>query len=517
MASVTSTTDGGSRRPHRARGLTGGLTLLLLAPVAASSAGASSSWSSAPREGGATVRVEARDNVFAPERLSVEPDDTVAWENVGFRVHTVTSDDGMFDSGNLGPGDTFSQAFPEEGFFFFHCRLHGSPRTGMWGVVIVGDPPPPSGARTKILVPDDYRTIQRAVNQAEPHSTIVVGPGTYRESVVVRTPDLVIRGVDRFRSVLDGRDRRATGILVDGFGDVTIRDLTVRNYTGSGISLSAVDRWAVERVDLIKDRTTGIDATGSYDGLIEDVFVWGSGDSGIRIAECFACSTVVRSASVRWSYLGFAGVNVTGVVVRDSRFIHDGVGIVAIAAADRPFAPGSGFGIVANVVRDNDYTSVPAAGLSETTGIPFGTGIWIAGSANASVSANEVEGHHRYGILVSRSLDRLTDPVNATVLSNTIDGAGGLDLAWDGTGADDCFEGNDFVGPTGPPDIETTYACSARPFTGATFAPVFGQVADALVLDPSRPQEEPPEPKRPTCQRGRPGCPVGLDRRPAAR
>ena len=506
MARATLTGEGGRRRPSRAPGLTAALGLLLSALVATSGAGATSSGSPPGRGAGETVRVDARDNVFAPERLNVEPGDTVVWENVGFRVHTVTSDDGAFESGNLGPGDSFSRTFSEEGFFFYHCRHHGSPRTGRWGVVIVGDPPPPSGARERIVVPDDYRTIQRAASHAEPHSTIVVRPGAYRESVVVRTPDLVIRGVDRFRTVLDGHDKLATGILVDGFGDVTIRDLTIRNYLGSGVSISAVDRWAVERVDLIKDRTTGIDAVGSYDGLIEDVFVWGSGDSGIRIAECFACSTVVRSASARWSYLGFAGVNVTGVVVRDSRFVHDGVGIAAVAAAERPFAPGSGLGVVGNVVRSNGYTSVPAAGLSETTGIPFGTGIWIAGAANATVMANEVAGHHRYGILVSRSIDRLSDPVNATVVSNAIDGTGGLDLAWDGTGSDDCFEGNDFDGPTGPPSIETTYACSARPYTGVTFAPVFGDLANALMLDPSRPQKDPPEPNRPSCQRGRPGC-----------
>jgi plastocyanin len=458
------------------------------------------------RAGGATIAVDARDNVFAPEQLHVDPGDTVVWENVGFRVHTVTSDTGAFDSGNMSPGDTFSRTFQEEGFFFYHCRHHGSARNGMWGVVIVGDPPPPSGAREKIVVPRDYATIQRAVSRADPHSTIVVQPGTYRESVVVRVPDLVIRGVDRFRTVLDGGDARTTGISVDGLGDVTIRDITVRNYLGSGIALSGVDGYTIERVDLIKDRTFGLEVTASFGGVIEDVFVWGSGDSGIRIAECFACSTVVRSVNVRWSYLGLAAVNVTGVVVRGSRFVRNGVGIAAIGAADAANAPGAGVGIVANVVTANNTTTIPAAGLSETTGIPFGTGIWVAGSANAVASANEVTGHVRYGVLVSRSLDRQLDPRNATVVGNVIEGPRGLDLAWDGTGADNCFEDNDFDGPTGPPSIEETFACSARPFTGVVYPPVFQDVEGALALDPNRPQDEPPEPDRPRCQPGRRGC-----------
>ncbi len=117
-----------------------------------------------------------------------------------------------------------------------------------------------------------------------------------------------------------------------------------------------------------------------------------------------------------------------------------------------------------------------------------------------------VSSNPRYGILVSRSIDRLADRAGAVVVANTIEGTGGLDLAWDGTGSNDCFDGNRFEGPTGPPDIEMAYACGARPFTGQTFAPVFGDVAAALTVDPSRPQQEPPEPERPSCQRGRPGC-----------
>lgn len=496
MGLTTTTSETPSDRAGRL-GLTAALAVLLaflVVPVTPAIAGA------------ATIEVEARDNVFVPEQLHVDPGDTVVWENVGFRVHTVTSDTGIFDSGNMASGDTFSRTFPEEGFFFYHCRHHGSARNGMWGVVIVGDPPPPSGAREKIVVPDDYRTIQRAVARADPHSTVVVRPGTYRESVIVRVPDLVIRGIDRFRTVLDGGDSRTTGISVVGLGDVTIRDLTVRNYLGSGIALSGVDGYTIERVDLIKNRTVGLDVTGSFGGVIEEVFVWGSGDSGIRIAECFSCSTVVRSANVRWSYLGLAAVNVTGVAVRGSRFVRNGVGIASIGAAGGASAPGSGLGIVANAVTANNTTTIPAAGLSETTGIPFGTGIWIAGSANAVVSANELTRHERYGILVSRSLDRQFDPRNATVVDNEIRGPSGLDLAWDGTGEDNCFEGNTFDGPTGPSSIETTYACSARPFTGLVYLPVFDDVEDALIVDPDRPQEEPPEPKRPRCQAGRPGC-----------
>ena len=61
-------------------------------------------------------------------------------------------------------------------------------------------------------VPSEYPTIQAAVDAAHPGDLVRIAPGTYREEVVVPAAkrDLVIRGADRSRVVLDGgRGRRA--------------------------------------------------------------------------------------------------------------------------------------------------------------------------------------------------------------------------------------------------------------------------------------------------------------------
>jgi plastocyanin len=49
---------------------------------------------------------------------------TVTWTNNDGGAHTVTSDTGLFDSGNLNPGMTFSRAFPTAGSYPFHCTYH---------------------------------------------------------------------------------------------------------------------------------------------------------------------------------------------------------------------------------------------------------------------------------------------------------------------------------------------------------------------------------------------------------
>jgi hypothetical protein len=53
-----------------------------------------------------------------------------------------------------------------------------------------------------------FRTIQRAVNVASAGDTILVGPGTYHEAVVINTPNLTIQGLDSTNPpVLDGADQ----------------------------------------------------------------------------------------------------------------------------------------------------------------------------------------------------------------------------------------------------------------------------------------------------------------------
>src|SRR5262245_42495009 len=53
-------------------------------------------------------------------------------------------------------------------------------------------------------VPDEYPTIQEAVDTADPGDLVLIDAGTYEEGVIVQTENLVIRGVDRNTVILDG-------------------------------------------------------------------------------------------------------------------------------------------------------------------------------------------------------------------------------------------------------------------------------------------------------------------------
>ncbi|MGH2694617.1 MAG: right-handed parallel beta-helix repeat-containing protein, partial [Actinomycetota bacterium] len=338
-----------------------------------------------------------------------------------------------------------------------------------------------------------------------PGAAIVVRPGTYDGGVEIATPDLVIRGVDRFRTVVHGNDAVPTGFTVTA-DNVVIKDLTVRNFTDAGVAIQDAEGFTVNRVDLIKNRTFGVRASSSRDGVLKNSFAWGSGDSGFSVASCFGCSVVVRNVTAKTNYVGASLANATGVVVRDSRLEGNGVGVLSYSDPAVPSSPGRGALIYGNTIMANNYSSVPAAGLSESIGLPFGTGVWLAGVKHNEVRSNSISDQDRYGALVTQSFDGSVPAYNNRTVANTVGAAGLYTLAWDGVGENDCFSDNAVDGATGPPDLQQTYACANRPFVGTPFAPVLKDVAAALAAADGRFTEEPPEPDRPDCQRGRPGC-----------
>jgi plastocyanin len=66
------------------------------------------------------------DNAYIPSQLTVHVNDTVVWVNNGNSDHTTMSGspcsgDGLWDSGILAPGDSFSFVFTEEGNYPYSC------------------------------------------------------------------------------------------------------------------------------------------------------------------------------------------------------------------------------------------------------------------------------------------------------------------------------------------------------------------------------------------------------------
>ena len=85
--------------------------------------------------GGSTVTVSIKDFAFSPAKIEIKAGTTVTWTNEDSAPHTVTatkSDDldaalsGLFDSGDLQQGDTFSYTFDKAGDYYYECTIHAS-------------------------------------------------------------------------------------------------------------------------------------------------------------------------------------------------------------------------------------------------------------------------------------------------------------------------------------------------------------------------------------------------------
>jgi plastocyanin len=77
---------------------------------------------------------------FIPANMSINEGDEIIWSNTSSNVHTSTSgtnctSDGLWDSGNINPGATFSRVFSAAGTYPYYCIYHCS--SGMTGTITV--------------------------------------------------------------------------------------------------------------------------------------------------------------------------------------------------------------------------------------------------------------------------------------------------------------------------------------------------------------------------------------------
>jgi plastocyanin len=70
---------------------------------------------------------------FHPPALEVAKGTKVVFSNAAGVAHTAT-DKGVFDSGHIKPGKSFSVRFEQKGTFRYHCEIHPF----MHGKIVVG-------------------------------------------------------------------------------------------------------------------------------------------------------------------------------------------------------------------------------------------------------------------------------------------------------------------------------------------------------------------------------------------
>ena len=83
-----------------------------------------------------TTTVEISNNAFIPDQLNVAPGTTVTFVNKDTVPHTATTDNALFDSGELPPESSYPVVLDGAGTVTYHCKLHPE----MQGSIVVGEP-----------------------------------------------------------------------------------------------------------------------------------------------------------------------------------------------------------------------------------------------------------------------------------------------------------------------------------------------------------------------------------------
>ncbi len=134
---------------------------------------------------------------FSEPKIIIKKGDSITWKNMGSMPHTVTSDNGVFDSGNMNVGDMFTYTFNEVGEFPYSCRYHKM--MGMVGNVVVQEVAPPATTITSHVTPVvtyttqhdqfqrslttgdtgiDVKKLQEVLNTDQRTQVAKVGPGS---------------------------------------------------------------------------------------------------------------------------------------------------------------------------------------------------------------------------------------------------------------------------------------------------------------------------------------------------
>ncbi len=322
-----------------------------------------------------------------------------------------------------------------------------------------------------LLVPENFSTIQAAVDAAKPGDLVLISPGVYEESVKVDQEQIVIRGLDRNEVVVDGGDELINGFEISA-NSVAIENLTVKSFRQNGIVFSGalremkgeygvygsesntLDGYRVSYVTSYNNGLYGIYAFASKNGLIEHSYASGHPDSGLYVGQCRPCNVVIRASVAENNAIGYYGTNAsTNVWVVESIFRGNRLGITPNSQDAEMLSPQKGATIAANVVEDNDNPNAPP--------IPkgfFGGGIVVGGGLTNLITKNLVQGHSWAGIAVMSISDVL--PAENRIIENESRG-NETDLLFIGGPQDvlqNCFQGNKFSVST-PRLIEQSLPC----------------------------------------------------------
>jgi parallel beta-helix repeat protein len=314
------------------------------------------------------------------------------------------------------------------------------------------------------------QSIQAAIDNATPGTTIVIDPGVYKEALTVATPGLQIVGKIGAHGtgvVIENPGGQDNGVTVTANGFALI-NVTVSDFGENGVLLTGVDHFTLAAVNARNDGEYGLFPVFSQHGVIALCQASGSADTGIYVGQSHDVTILGNVAHD--NVIGIEVENSSRVGVFGNETYQNTAGILVDLLPDLTVTTASDIQIAGNYVHDNNHANFGDPGSLEAL-VPSGTGILVLGADRVTVEGNLVVRNQFVGIGVASTLllaqlsgdPGLAADINASiepnpdhtrVRNNVVLHNGGNppaafpvsgDLLWDGSGIDNHWDGNVFI------------------------------------------------------------------------
>lgn len=322
---------------------------------------------------------------------------------------------------------------------------------GSAAAVVIAAPQADAAGRATVHRVTPGQSVQAAVNAARAGDTVLLQPGTYRQTVRITTAGVTLRGTraDRVRLVPPaGATPADIGVSVSGAAGVRVLDLTVSGFAHYGIFGTHADRMTVAGVVAEHNAQYGVGQEKSVHGRFVGNVARGNGEAGILLA---------NAVSEEGGALDTQGARIAGNAVSDNK-----MGVVLRRVRDTTVVANSATGNCAGMFVVGDE-GVPRAGdltlrgnvvsgntkyCAATSRLPYvqGSGIVLTGVENTVVEANTVIGNKGAapmsgGVVLFHSFVGVPNTGNS-IHDNLLRGNGPADIADLDTGTGNTFTAN---------------------------------------------------------------------------
>lgn len=247
-------------------------------------------------------------------------------------------------------------------------------------------------AAKEIRVPQDFPTIQAAVDAADADDIITVAPGLYQENIVI-AKRLTLQGAEAYQVTIAAADSSRPTLVVRLAQGVIMQGFTITGgYNGVRVEGQAQAMLTANRI--AGNRWDGVEIRGPAQAVIESNEIFSNGDDGIEVWDYGQATIAKNKIFGNWE-----GVSVwvsAQADLKENEISSNWIGALVWIGARASFIGNkiSGNRWHGLEIRDATQVLIQVNEIIEN----LGDGVLLAGEAKAELRDNKIINNGLWGI-----------------------------------------------------------------------------------------------------------------------